>query len=518
MAERKRARVTRSADLSTLDDGTACCFCGDAIPYLDPLTELRPCRCKAHPNCLLDAHASRGTSLLSCPQCGFDVESHQHFQGGRTPSSQAVVPYNKSGCVLSEAALKLLPFQLLCKKRKAVEDGEIAQASVLFAASLTPSKDPEKTLDVDYVSKIVVRTANGFSQATCDRICEFSAWLYPRITKLSLTTRKDVTTFAPRELLMHRTKQYTPLFALLFGLATGTEGPNLNKVLAKGVFQDFQSQYLAVCAAHDIVLRCTARYPLHFQRMMSHQLGQQPVSNMYHDILSAFRVSASHSYSNVRQSAVVVKGLLAGGGRFGPEDFHLLNGDNIGYKKGGAKPGYNSFVLFQGHRITSERLHEIKIYSDVPGEQLSRELANDWLELCRQDQLTEIDLASDLVDPTDEDYNTLTHCVLANIKLARDLDVGKQFGVNKMIPRAGYIINEETRRRLEASEIGADLEMLEDSDDEDEAEEVGGSADAAAAQQSRTEPPVVQHPSPFYGPNVSCIQSIKIYQKRPPSA
>ena len=148
--------------------------------------------------------------------------------------------------------------------------------------------------------------------------------------------------------------------------------------------------------------------------MMNHQLGEQPISNPCHDLLSAFRLAPSRGYSDLRQSKAVVRGHLAGI-QFSSEDIHILNGDNIGYKKGGSSCGYNSLIiLFQGHRIPRSRLYEIGIYSDIPREQLSREPStHDLEELVEKDRNLDlvIDLATDLVDPTNDDFKTLTRCV-----------------------------------------------------------------------------------------------------------
>jgi len=79
--------------------------------------------------------------VLSCPQCGIVVESHQHFQAQRDPS-QAVVPYNQDRQVLDEKALKMLPIQRLFNEKRAavMAEGGIVQSTILFAASIKKSK------------------------------------------------------------------------------------------------------------------------------------------------------------------------------------------------------------------------------------------------------------------------------------------------------------------------------------------------------------------------------------------
>ena len=84
--------------------------------------------------------------------------------------------------------------------------------------------------------------------------------------------------------------------AFLFGRATGKSERNLNKINARDQ-QDHQSQFLAVAAASDIILRCTHRYAGQFQLMIGNQLDMQSVSRLFRDILSAFRLAPSRTYS-----------------------------------------------------------------------------------------------------------------------------------------------------------------------------------------------------------------------------
>ena len=60
-----------------LDASTVpCTLCASAIPsYQAEYAELRPCGCKLCLKCLVNAHARRGTSLLTC--CGVPVTGHQ---------------------------------------------------------------------------------------------------------------------------------------------------------------------------------------------------------------------------------------------------------------------------------------------------------------------------------------------------------------------------------------------------------------------------------------------------------
>ena len=69
------------------------------------------------------------------------------------------------------------------------------------------------------------------------------------------------------------------------------------------------------------------------------------------------------------------------------------------------------------------------------------------------------ELADSLVDPTDADFDVLTHSVMEGIQLARDLVPRNGFRVNTEIPRAGYIIDFAARKALESKKAEAvDLE------------------------------------------------------------
>ena len=102
-------------------------------------------------------------------------------------------------------------------------------------------------------------------------------FLYPRNTSPSMTPYTQVSTLMPQEMLNHAIHNYTPLTAYVFGLIAGKSRHNLSKTTGTN-YQDYQSQYLAVAAAADIIIRCTARYPSHFQLMIGNQIVMQPVS------------------------------------------------------------------------------------------------------------------------------------------------------------------------------------------------------------------------------------------------
>ena len=108
----------------------------------------------------------------------------------------------------------------------------------------------------------------------------------------SILPREDIPTFKPRELFIFRVEHFSPLFLLaaICGLTSKYSLPDIDRINS-GEDQDHQSQYLAMVAAHDIILRATTTYPNHFQLMMSEQLVIQDVTKAFQELLSAWRIS-----------------------------------------------------------------------------------------------------------------------------------------------------------------------------------------------------------------------------------
>ena len=116
-------------------------------------------------------------------------------------------------------------------------------------------------------------------------------------------------TFSPLKYFLNAVKYLTPLMAILFGLATGKSNRDLDKITDSS-YQDYQSQYVAVSVASDLILRCTHRYPGQLQLMIGNLLDMQKISIVFRDLMSAMRLSTSRAYSDNRQCAAVVESLL----------------------------------------------------------------------------------------------------------------------------------------------------------------------------------------------------------------
>jgi hypothetical protein len=76
--------------------------------------------------------------------------------------------------------------------------------------------------------------------------------------------------------------------------------------------QDYQSQFLAIAAARDLLLRATVQNPCHLQLMIGDQMAMQPISQQICDLLSALGISTSRNYDNKSQCREVVADLKKG--------------------------------------------------------------------------------------------------------------------------------------------------------------------------------------------------------------
>mmetsp|Transcript_29382 Transcript_29382/g.65895 ORF Transcript_29382/g.65895 Transcript_29382/m.65895 type:complete len:149 (+) Transcript_29382:706-1152(+) len=125
----------------------------------------------------------------------------------------------------------------------------------------------------------------------------------PQVVAPSVTPQAMVPTQTPREFFQHSLDNYTPMLALLFGLSTGNSRRDLRKIAGRD-YQSHQSVYLAIAVAHDVLLRCSTGYPLHFQYVLHELLESQQVSNQFRDVLSAMRLSLGRIHQ-IREGATL---------------------------------------------------------------------------------------------------------------------------------------------------------------------------------------------------------------------
>ena len=435
-------RLTRGSDPSSFDDGLGCSRCHNSIPFLAECARLSPCSCILCLKCLAALHGQRGSQPLRC--CDMKVSGHKIIGAERIPTDETVC-YARCGKSISDEELEReQPFDFLLRKEfnrfdNSAGDGMIG---VLYCRMI---ERVNGQLTVIHKSTHLHRLYNdALPPDYSSSIVRFFSFLHPHIIQPSVTPYSDIVKMTPHEFCMHAVKNYSPLLAALHGLATGVPFPVFDKITGKD-YPDFQSVFLSIAAARDLILRCTNRYPQHLQLMIGDHLEMQSCSAVFKDVLSAFRLCYSRDYSDRAQCEAVVK-KLEKGIDVGSNDLCLLNGDNIGFTILGIKALYAQYILFQAIVVREERLRELKILSDDPEEQLSREPSHDWLRLVEEDDGL---LAKQLVTPSTADYEALTHCVCEGIRFAIDSEDRGAFRVGDYILRPGKIINQATRDKLE---------------------------------------------------------------------
>ena len=166
MASNKRSRADSSGGgggrflRSTGTDGLVCSVCEDDIPYEGKHAELMPCECSLCHECLLEAHAERGSSpALCCPDHGVEVEAHQLFER-RLVVKTTNYNLEKKTMGAKETMMKSARQYLWQEKGdvlKVTPVNEEAQIAVLCFAQLTKSAG-EMKLNWSAVERSIART------------------------------------------------------------------------------------------------------------------------------------------------------------------------------------------------------------------------------------------------------------------------------------------------------------------------------------------------------------------------
>ena len=496
---KKRKQNTRQSTIS-------CAECEEDIPRDAKYAELSPCGCVVCLVCLLDLHAKRGVSLLSC--CEQQVTSHQIYNNRLIDGDSVIYELEKK--TIDDVTIKknhplvhLKKEKLDILKNTPLEDS--AQISVLYFASLMKKPDTTKVSATFSVTTLSQVGSNKVSLEDCDGLCRFFAIVKTIIIPSSITPRIDIPTMMPRRLFDYGVNNFTPLMALLYGLATGQPTRALDKISNPEMYQDYQSQYLAIIAAADMILRCTTQYPNHFQLMLGAQLEMQKVSTKFRDMLTAFRIASSFktSYKHICQEIVA---RLMKGVSVGPYDWPFCNGDNVGFKKLGDEASYEQFTAFQDIIVRQQRLEEIGIHvTNDRSTQLSREPEHNWTTLVDTAMGAEIgedELAEEIGTVNNSDVDTLTHSVMEGIQVAIDLHVGGMIKAGQYVPRVGYIINHDTRLALAQRQIAVGTDVLEEQEGEIDAED--GDNNGSSNNNNNTADIIDRHiPESLTGPSSS---------------
>ncbi|EJK63705.1 hypothetical protein THAOC_15623 [Thalassiosira oceanica] len=479
MPPRKRRRVAGNtagsdADAATSDEddedehvGLSCCRCWRRLASDEDHVVLGPCSCTICPSCLLKDHARRGADQLMCAGCGEAITSHRMIcparkdsqddddqeesveyapcDTGSTPSLQDVarrhlIVTNGLGAALFQSAVAPGP---------AGGKGEIV---LLLGLRLTKT---DQTIQESFVTKemsfIPETSSKTLPDDTTDALCEFGAWLHPQVVATSVTPQALVSTLTPREFFQHSLDNYTPMLALLFGMSTGNSRRDLEKITCKD-YQDHQSVYLATAVAHDVLLRCSTRYPLHFQHVIHELLESQQVSNHFRELFSAMRLSLGRCTSDKKRCKAIVQYLLHEI-KVRAYDICLVMGDNLGFMVKGSDPFYVQFVLFQDMIVRKKQLIEYGIIGSIT-ERLSCEPSKDWFKLVEdcdaEDEM--IELARDTVGSNKKDEERLAESTMESIHAAIEIIESGWLQQGKDVPRFHNFISHRTRQEYEENQ------------------------------------------------------------------
>ena len=140
-------------------------------------------------------------------------------------------------------------------------------------------EEAKVTITVQPVSRVVslVPGSGGdLPKETHEKLGDFFSWLHPLIIPPSTAPQGTIPKMKPRDLFDYALDNPTLLMACIHGLTTGWPRIRVDQI-KKHDFQDYQSQFLALIAAHDLMIRCNTKYPLHFQLMLGDQIEMQHV-------------------------------------------------------------------------------------------------------------------------------------------------------------------------------------------------------------------------------------------------
>ena len=199
-------------------------------------------------------------SCYSCPCHKIEVVGHQFHSSRRQPDRRKVVYKDPKVKEHNSNTISThLPMTCLYQEKK--QEIEVMRCKedewivlVLYAAKIIKLQGRTKKILVQSCVKAFSDVGSSKpSDEYCDGMQEFFAFLQPNILTPSITPYTKIPTLIPMEFQEHAFANRTPLLSALFGLATGQSRVDKEKFLSRS-FQDYQSQFLAVAVARDLLL------------------------------------------------------------------------------------------------------------------------------------------------------------------------------------------------------------------------------------------------------------------------
>lgn len=298
-------------------------------------------------------------------------------------------------------------------------------------------------------------------------LMEFGQFIHKSIVNCSRSPYKDTHAFGPGDFILHKTYNFSPLSAFLFGLATGKDKvdfPTVRMPINPDIYQTagekakrrmVQKEFFGVAAASDIILRATVNTPGHFQLMIGRQLNMVPIPKALRDLLSISCVAPSRTFSHKALAKAVVSD-MSKDMPVEPGDVTAVYFDNLGMKEKAdhdpTKIGYiQRLAVIDEVNGYEALMKERRLYSDDLGSRLSREPSNTWEALNREEGAAER-LTQIKPEDTIKLTKSIAECILKNIE---DVLAGKFCTGSKRLRTTKEHYTELTTREFEEEHPGA---------------------------------------------------------------
>ena len=224
---------------------------------------------------------------------------------------------------------------------------------------------------------IVSHTSQDSHDTIRRRMMDFGVFLHETITSPSVTPYSQMESLSPTEFLVKKVNNPSVLLAFLFGLATQKEKIDRRTVIRpikdsidqtrsqRDAAMKTQSQFFAIAAAADILLRSNSHMPCEFQLMLGRQIGIEKLSQSLRVLLSVTRLATSHACEDMRLCDAVVK-KMSKEIIVDPRGLHFIIADNIQWMdKAGADPnklGIKQYTKIIDLWVTLKQMVEAGMY------------------------------------------------------------------------------------------------------------------------------------------------------------
>ena len=332
------------------------------------------------------------------------------------------------------------------------------ELSVLYGLKLTKEENESKYS----LSKCIVPLTRiaGNDTIDCDSsegLKDFGTFLHVDVTQQSRMTYDSMESLSPVMYVEKKVNALTPLSALLYGLATGTSEidkdtirkPYLDETAGqtsseKTIGLRTQSQFFAIAAAADMLLRSTSNHPYEFQMMLGRMLDMEGIKRETRDLLSRSRVIPSRNCSQRTLCRSVVENMRRQIDIDPTCNLHFLIGDNFGFKAianhDASKIGTVQYTQLIDTVLSKEQLVSAGILDDDGNLLLSTEASTTWEQLHNDEGA-----AARLTATTSKDHEALTECVAESMLTAIEDALAGNFAPGRRRVRSARVSSRSTK-------------------------------------------------------------------------